>query len=84
MLSQIFYHFNWQMIPNIILSYKNVFSLILLAFLIHWLPVKTKDWYKNYFIGIPYAAKALLIVLVVFMLYQVKSAEIQPFIYFQF
>jgi D-alanyl-lipoteichoic acid acyltransferase DltB (MBOAT superfamily) len=80
MLSQIFYHFNWQMIPNIILSYKNVFSLILLAFLIHWLPVKTKDWYKNYFIGIPYAAKALLIVLVVFMLYQVKSAEIQPFI----
>ncbi|MFZ4741947.1 MAG: MBOAT family O-acyltransferase, partial [Bacteroidales bacterium] len=83
-LSQIFYHFNWQMIPEVIVSYKNVFSLILLAFLIHWLPVKTKEFYKNYFIGIPYFAKALVVVLVVFILYQVKSAEIQPFIYFQF
>jgi len=83
-LSQIFYHFNWQMIPEVIVSYKNVFSLILLAFFIHWLPVTTKEFYKNYFIGIPYFAKALVVVLVAFMLYQVKSAEIQPFIYFQF
>jgi D-alanyl-lipoteichoic acid acyltransferase DltB (MBOAT superfamily) len=84
MLSQIFYHFNWQMIPEVIVSYKNVFSLILLAFFIHWLPVTTKEFYKNYFIGIPYFVKALVVVLVVFILYQVKSAEIQPFIYFQF
>ncbi|NVN94403.1 MAG: MBOAT family protein [Bacteroidetes bacterium] len=83
-LSQVFYHFNWQMIPEVISSYKNVFSLILLAFLIHWLPVNTKEFYKNYFIRIPYFAKAMVVVLVVFILYQVKSAEIQPFIYFQF
>ena len=50
-LSQIFYHFNWQMIPDVIVSYKNVFSLILLGFIIHWLPVSTKEYYKNYFMN---------------------------------
>jgi len=83
-LSQIFNHFNWYLIPEVIVSYKNVFSLIILGFIIHWLPVSTKEFYKNYFINIPYLAKAVVVVLVVFMLYQVKSAEIQPFIYFQF
>lgn len=84
MITQITQNFNWNMVGNIIISYKNVFSLILLAYTIHWLPVSFKAFYKNTFINIPFYAKAFVVVIVVFALFQVKSAEIQPFIYFQF
>lgn len=84
MLNQIFYNFNWLKVADVIISYKNVFSLIVLAFIIHWLPVSFKEFYKNSFIRIPFFAKAFVVVIIVFMLFQVKSSEIQPFIYFQF
>lgn len=83
-LNQIFWHFNWNMISEIIISYKNVFSIIVIAFAIHWLPVRIKENYKNTFIQTPLYAKALIVVAIVFILFQVKSSEIQPFIYFQF
>jgi pilus assembly protein TadC len=78
------YNFNWLKVTDVIISYKNVFSLIVLAFIIHWLPVSFKEFYKNSFIRIPFFAKAFVVVIIVFMLFQVKSSEIQPFIYFQF
>ncbi len=84
MLNQITQHFNWNMVAQIIISYKNVFSLIVLAFIIHWLPVNIKDFYKNNFIKTPYLVKAFIVVIIIFILFQVKSSEIQPFIYFQF
>ncbi len=84
MLSQIFNHFNPGLIPNIITSYRAVFILLLIAFAIHWLPVIVKDRYKELFIGVPYVAKAVIVVVIVFIIYQAKSSEIQPFIYFQF
>ncbi len=83
-LNQIFWHFNWNMIFEIVVSYKNVFSIILIAFIIHWLPTKIKENYKNTFIAMPIYAKALVVVVIVFILFQLKSSEIQPFIYFQF
>lgn len=83
-LNQIFWHFNWNMISEIIISYKNVFAIIVIAFAIHWLPVRIKENYKNTFIQTPLYAKALIVVAIVFILFQVKSSEIQPFIYFQF
>ena len=84
MLSQIFNHFNPGLIPTIITSYRAVFILLLIAFAIHWLPVIVKDRYKELFIGVPYVAKAVIVVVIVFIIYQAKSSEIQPFIYFQF
>ncbi len=83
-LNQIFWHFNWNMISDIIVSYKNVFAIIIFAFIIHWLPSKIKDNYKNSFIQTPLFAKALIVIAIIFILFQVKSSEIQPFIYFQF
>jgi D-alanyl-lipoteichoic acid acyltransferase DltB (MBOAT superfamily) len=84
MLSQIFYHFNTKLIPEIIYSYRIVFGLIAAALIIHWLPVSLKENYKTAFQQSPLYLKAIIIVFVVFIIYQAKSSEIQPFIYFQF
>ncbi len=68
----------------VISNYAIVFALILLGFVMHWLPERVKENYRHAFHKIPIVAKAVLVVLVALFLYQIKSADLQPFIYFQF
>jgi len=83
-LNQIFFNFKLSLASQIINSYLIVFGLIFSALIIHWLPVTFKEKYKNAFVSSPLYFKAIVIVFVVFIIYQAKSSEIQPFIYFQF
>jgi D-alanyl-lipoteichoic acid acyltransferase DltB (MBOAT superfamily) len=69
---------------TIISNYTIVFFLILLGFVMHWLPENIKENYRSAFHKIPIVLKIVLIVCIVLFLFQVKSADLQPFIYFQF
>jgi len=84
MMQQIMYHFDPRMIPAVFMAYKFVFLLIAAGFVIHWLPSGIKEWYRAKFILSPLWLKAIAIVVLMFILYQVKSTELQPFIYFRF
>ncbi len=81
-LHQIFYNFGF--LPEMLISYKAIFLTILWGFFIHWLPVSWKDFYRERFYSLPNFAKVGVAAAIIFVLYQVKSSEIQPFIYFQF
>jgi alginate O-acetyltransferase complex protein AlgI len=83
-LRQITYHFEPQLVPQMVVAYKAVFSLMLFAYLIHFIPVPQKNRLGELFGYIPDLAKAAVIVVIILGLYQVKTAAIQPFIYFQF
>lgn len=84
MMFQIVNDFTWSLIPTMIFEYKWVFGLILIGYIIHWLSTNVKAWYENLFIHSPVYVKGLLVVLIVFLIYQARTAELQPFIYFQF
>ena len=84
MLEQIATHFSLELIPQMIYSYRIVFILILAAYLIHWMRKENKLLLEQILFKLPDVAKALLIAMVVMGLYQVKTSDIQPFIYFQF
>ena len=84
MIKQIGTSFQFQVIPQILAGYKEVFILMLIAYIIHWIPRTYKDKLTEVFITIPDYAKAFIIALIVIGLYQSRTAEIQPFIYFQF
>ena len=84
MFSQIFRDFNWSMISEVISSYKSVFLLMLFAYLVHWLPANTQELVRESFIKTPLYVKVLATVLLIFIIYQSVSAELQPFIYYQF
>jgi len=84
MLSQMTYRMFDVNILTIISNYAVVFSLILLGFVMHWLPESIKENYRSAFHKIPVVLKVVLIICVVLFLYQIKSADLQPFIYFQF
>ncbi|MCS6820343.1 MAG: MBOAT family protein [Microscillaceae bacterium] len=84
MLYQIAFAFNGDKMFEIIAGYHEVFSLMLIAYLIHWLPKKLKNEVEDFFIAIPDFAKAVVVALVIIGLYQASTAAMQPFIYFQF
>ena len=84
MFNQLFFNFKGTFALQIILAYKGVVTLIVLAFIIHWLPEHIKNWYRGRFVLMPNYLKALVVVIVVFILTQFSAAGLQPFIYFQF
>ena len=73
-----------SLIPTMVASYKKVFIVILMGMVVHWLSVPFKERYTRWFVDSALWVKVLICVLTVFMLYQVKSSDLQPFIYFQF
>ena len=84
MLHQIFGQMSLSVVPQVIAGYKNVFIVMLIGYVFHWLPYSIKDRYRNWFIKQHFVTQAFIFALVVFIIYQSISAEMQPFIYFQF
>ena len=65
-------------------AYRNVFLLFLFGMIIHWLPTDWKRRYRLAFASMPLPLMCLAVIAVVFFIYQFVTAEMQPFIYFQF
>lgn len=68
----------------IICAYHNVFLLFLIGMIIHWLPEQWKRRYRLAFASLPLPVMCLVCIVAVLIIYQFVSAEMQPFIYFQF
>jgi alginate O-acetyltransferase complex protein AlgI len=77
-------HFGGVLILTIIKGYALVFSVILIGYLIHWIPEFIKEKYRLKFAELPLPAMSIAVVVFVFCIYQMVSGEMQPFIYFQF
>ncbi|NMC98767.1 MAG: MBOAT family protein, partial [Bacteroidales bacterium] len=84
MFKQIFSSFHIGVLLDFIKAYPTVISLLLMAYIIHWLPSSIKEWYRGKFINTPMWLKMIIVIIVVIVLHQAKSSNIQPFIYFQF
>jgi len=84
MVNQIGSAWNWAQIPEIVGTYWKVFALVVAGMVIHWLPTRWKRWYRLNFAMLPLPVMALAVVLVVFVVYQFITADLQAFIYFQF
>jgi len=69
---------------EVIAAYKSVFILFALGMIIHWLPDHFKRWYRMNFALLPLPVMAIAVVVVVFVLYQFVTSDLQAFIYFQF
>ena len=73
-----------SVIPDIALNYWKVFALIIIGLVIHWLPENFKRRYRIWFAKMPLPLMVLATALVVFIVYQFITADLQAFIYFQF
>ena len=87
-VSQIFdrinHHMGTDLFLKIISGYRFVLFLVLLGYFIHWIPEATKNKYRTWFASRSYLVMGLLVIAAVFVMYQLMSGDMQPFIYFQF
>ncbi len=84
LIHQVLHEFNVRIIPEVLWSYRLVFGVMALGYFTHWVPERWKLDLLNAFIRTPLWAKVLITVVMVFIIYQSWSADLQPFIYFQF
>jgi D-alanyl-lipoteichoic acid acyltransferase DltB (MBOAT superfamily) len=83
-LTQIFTAFHPEIIRDYIVGYPLVSLLMLTGFVLHFTSHKTEQKVENLVIRSPFILKLLYLSLIIFIVIQIKSSEIQPFIYFQF
>ena len=84
MLTQLIYDFRWNLIYDVFSVYYKVILVIALGFFIHFIPERYKVWYRKKFAQTSVFLQLLICFFVVFIIYQIASTNLQPFIYFQF
>lgn len=71
----------WQ---TIIMGYQNVFVVMLLGYLWHFLPANWMGYLKSAFDVMPIPAKAMVLAFAFWVVFATSTSGPQPFIYFQF
>ncbi len=84
MVNQIGGAWDSSIIPEFIWEYRYVVGLFVIGMIVHWLPYRTKRWYRLRFSTLPTWAIILITVATVIGVYQFVTADLQAFIYFQF
>jgi D-alanyl-lipoteichoic acid acyltransferase DltB (MBOAT superfamily) len=84
MLRQIINDFLPSSFESVFTLFGGAFALIAAGYFIHFLPEKIKESYRGLFIRIPVAAQMVIVLMIAFLLYQMRSIEIMPFIYCRF
>lgn len=84
MLNQIMQGINLSLLPQFIGAYKPVVLLVGMGYALHFVPKKYEDRISSMLAVQPLYVKAIVVSLFLFLLIQVRSSDILPFIYFQF
>lgn len=83
-LTQIGTQFSPGVFFQFVSSYPEIVALMVLGYALHFLPESLENLWQERLVRMPLMGQAALIIIVILMVVQVKTAGIQPFIYFQF
>lgn len=84
MICQVFTAFHFELFGQLVTGYWKVFALMAVGFLLHWCPDGWQQACSRCVTRLPLVGQAFLLVALIYLVIQVKSSDIQPFIYFQF
>lgn len=84
MLRKIFTELHPELFFDIVSSYKEVFVLILLGLASQWFPRQKTNHLVAILSRTNIIVHALVLIVVIYIVIQVKGSDLQPFIYFQF
>lgn len=82
--TQIILNFHPQVFMQWVESYWGVAFLMALGYVLHLLHDSLTEKARAFTTAMPLVVKALVIVVVIYIVIQIKSSDVQPFIYFQF
>lgn len=84
MINQIVTNFHPDVAWQWITGYWQVLTLIIVGYALHFVPDATKRMLRHKAARLPMYAYVVMLVVTVWIVIQFKSADVQPFIYFQF
>jgi D-alanyl-lipoteichoic acid acyltransferase DltB (MBOAT superfamily) len=84
MLDQIFGSFSPGSYMTVLPAYTNAMILIIAGYLIHFLPESIKESYRGLFINVHVAVQMAVVLVIAVLLYQMRTTDVLPFIYFRF
>jgi len=84
LLHQVFSGIEWNLALEVISGYKKVFLVMLFGFVIHFIPRKFEMRWRIFFADSPILVKSFALAFSIWVLIQIASADVVPFIYFQF
>ena len=84
MFSQIFNFFHGEVLEQFVVKLPIIFGLMVIGYIFHFMPVKLEKRVQKILSGVPFYGLAIILVIVIWLAAQFKSADITPFIYFQF
>lgn len=83
-ITQISDHFTPEVFLQFVVGYKNVLLLLLLGYLLHFTSKAQELRFRSWLTDLPFIGQVSLFIVTVFLLIQIRSADAQPFIYFNF
>lgn len=84
LLRQIATAFHPELLGQLVTGYWRVFVCMGVGYLLHFTPQQWEDKGIRFMRQITWVGQALLLIALIYLVIQVKSSDIQPFIYFQF
>jgi hypothetical protein len=78
------FNFNLGLFSDFVAGYKVVMMLMVIGYLLHFIPREAELAAQETVTSMPLAGKAAFMVSIIILVIQTKSSGIQPFIYFQF
>ena len=83
-LKQIFTCFHPEVFTQFVFGYTEVFLIILAGYAIHFMPRRVDVTVRKWVTASPALLQAFYLIVAIIIVMQLKSADIVPFIYFQF
>ena len=83
-LSNITHNFDLSVLPQFVGGYRAVVLLVVVGYAMHYLPSRWCEALHRRVATSSFVVQALLLTATIWLVMQVKSTDIQPFIYFQF
>lgn len=86
MLGQIWNNFelNQQSISILLDGFDIALLIMLIGYILHWLPGKTKLFGEKVFTRLPIYMQSIVVAIILIFVYQAFSDTFKPFVYFQF
>ena len=82
--SQLWNNMDWGSSGQVLWYFRDAFAVMVLGYIVHWLPQSLKDKIENAYYQSPIWVKVLIAVVAAVICYQTFSNESPAFIYFQF
>ncbi|MFC2498145.1 MBOAT family O-acyltransferase [Capnocytophaga granulosa] len=82
--SQLWNNMDWSSSGQVLWYFRDAFAVMVLGYVVHWLPQSLKDKIENAYYQSPIWVKVLIAVVAAVICYQTFSNESPAFIYFQF